>query len=377
MGKLADEFVARRPRELAGARTSKAYDYQKDWALCKLLDLHKTESDYLLVLEYHEDVVVFDSADNPINADFYQLKQKKTGNWTIGAISKPKNKTDSTSSILGKIFSNEDAFQDHARSLSFVSNQGLSCKLNDGTKALEFESVTFDDLSLEDKKKVRDCVHAPELEESNLAGLRKLSIMRTPLGVDTHRTMTIGNLAEFLDSQYPHKHVSTSLAYKTIFDEIRRKTNCSDTCTTHEDLLQFKSISQPYFANMIKQIVASSSSEDIWASVEAQLRAEHYAYTDILNVKAEWRRYLVERMDANNELVTNLKDSICKLIENDGGLVAGTSLKDTVSSMKESVSSSNYLDVYSNEYIEAAIICEVNQYDPVSKVSAKPAEETT
>ncbi len=90
---LADALTSHPPRESSGARTSNRYDFQKNWALCKLLELYSDTSDFLMLLDYHEDVVVLDDESSPEKAYFYQIKTKKSGAWTIATLTrKPKGK---------------------------------------------------------------------------------------------------------------------------------------------------------------------------------------------------------------------------------------------------------------------------------------------
>ena len=77
MGDLKDQ-LASRPRESGGTCASNRIDYQKDWAVCQLLELHETRDDYALVVERHDDVVVLDSPTSPKRADFSQIKTKES-----------------------------------------------------------------------------------------------------------------------------------------------------------------------------------------------------------------------------------------------------------------------------------------------------------
>lgn len=376
MDNLFDAFVASKPRETSGARTSNAYDYQKDWALCKLLKLHKAESDYVLFLDYHEDIVVFDSSNDPQNADFYQVKQKKSGNWTIASLSKQKVPDELASSILGKMFYSEDIFSEYTNSMAFVSNQGVSCKLKNGNKGLDQNIIQFNELDPADKATVRNAVHSSSAKTSNVAGLRKLCLAKTELGVDTHRNLTVGNLVDFFESIHPGKPIATTLAYCTIFDEIRRKTNNSMTCTNVEELLQLKAITQKDFNAIINQITEHSSSTDLWSGMEAQLRSESYSFADIMRIKKQWQTYLVEQMDANNGPAIKLKSSIRKSLEENDHFLSGNTLKDIIDEMKTKLRTPENQHLYSDEYLKAAIIYEVGTYDSISETSKKPEEKT-
>ncbi|GAG02404.1 unnamed protein product, partial [marine sediment metagenome] len=67
------------PRENAGSKSSNRFDYQKNWALCKLLELHLSGRDYILVLDFHEDILVLDSEVDPKEIEFYQIKTTQQG----------------------------------------------------------------------------------------------------------------------------------------------------------------------------------------------------------------------------------------------------------------------------------------------------------
>lgn len=68
-------------REKVGARTFDKYEYQYHWALYRIIDEQKTNNEYALFIELHEDVVIADALDVGVaNFEFNQIKN----------ISKPK-----------------------------------------------------------------------------------------------------------------------------------------------------------------------------------------------------------------------------------------------------------------------------------------------
>lgn len=70
MDKLKDSFV--KPRDISGPRSSNRFDYQKDWAILKMMEMYEVEEDFLLVMDYYDDVVVYDSATDPENISFFK-----------------------------------------------------------------------------------------------------------------------------------------------------------------------------------------------------------------------------------------------------------------------------------------------------------------
>jgi hypothetical protein len=118
------DLLAKEPRESGGARSSNRFDCQKDWAICKLIELPDDGHDYLLLLDHHEDVVVLNSEILPTIADFFQIKTKASGNWTVHQLIKKPNSSSghSSDSILDKLYSSQTLCGD-TRRLSFESNQ--------------------------------------------------------------------------------------------------------------------------------------------------------------------------------------------------------------------------------------------------------------
>lgn len=74
---LKDKIVAVIPREKAGPTSSSRFDYQKDWSICKLIESHNNANDYVIIFDWHDDLIIMDSENNPTKVSFYQIKGKK------------------------------------------------------------------------------------------------------------------------------------------------------------------------------------------------------------------------------------------------------------------------------------------------------------
>lgn len=372
---LTNILVTTKPRETSGSRSSNRFDYQKNWALCELLTLHIDEEDYLLILDYHEDVVVLNSEREPTSVDFFQIKSKKSGNWTVNALTKHDGSGHS-GSIFGKLFSNYKMCPEHAKSLVFVSNQGLSTNLADGKKALQLDVVEFSQLTIQDKEKIHKSIEGNKAKFCDIAGLVMLTVSKTELGVSDHVAYTKGKLVEFFESIHPTKNVSVSLAYKTLFDEIRRRTNKEAICESLEDLCTNKGIGRKEFGNMIDLFIDHTSAEESWREVQQLLISEDYKVSEIRGIKASWRKYAVERMDICNEPLLSFRKSICGLINEFETSNPQYDLRDLLDSVKPHIDSDNVPNLSGESFIiEAAIIYEVMTNDPIQKTDKKPKEE--
>jgi len=368
-GDFLESFVNKPVRESSGSRSSNRFDYQKDWSLCELLELHSKRTDYLMVFEHHDDIVVFDSQFNPSDAIFYQVKTKASGNWTVGALTKDDDK-----SILGKLYDNHLSFPDNAKYLVFTSNQPLSAKLKNGTKSIDMGFVTFSDLSEKDKEKIQSSIEPKEQEYSDFEGLKKIRTEKNELRLSDHTAITKGKLVEFFEDLHPENEVHISLVYKTFFDEIRRKTNFENPIGNVPDLLRHKSIVYSDFENMIGTVIKKRSDGELWGEASSLLSSEGFTFLDIRLIRTNWLEYVINRMDVSDEMhlkfCENIRNEVCK-IDADGNL---TSFKDIAESISNAIIG-KYVDDYNNEYFNAAILYEVLRDDPVSATNKEFTEE--
>ena len=76
-----------------------------------------------MVFDYHDDVLVLDSDEDPTGIAFFQVKTEGTGPWTIGdLIRERKNSAAPERSYVAKLYSDKLTFPDHTQRLTFVSN---------------------------------------------------------------------------------------------------------------------------------------------------------------------------------------------------------------------------------------------------------------
>jgi len=369
---LLNLFTEKTPRENSGSRSANRFDYQKNWSLCELLSLHSKKDDYLMVFEHHEDVVVLDSQYTPSSAIFYQIKTKKPGNWTIGSLSK----TDKNGqSIIGKLYSNFEHFSDCVEKLVFSSNQGLSAKLANGDIGLNCQLINFNQLSNKDKEKIRDAAEGSAKLYCDIHGLSKITTHKTDLRLADHTAITKGKLVEFFEREYPESSVHISLVYKSIFDEIRRRTNYELPCTNSDELVEKKAISQSEFEGMVGTVLTGRTANELWADANQLLSAEGYKALEIRNLRVYWQKYIVDRMNVTDESLVKLQEEIDVALSDVESSSLDLSIQDILDKMLKRIRKSNYFDWYDDSYIEAAIMYGVVKDDSVPKANKKSKEE--
>lgn len=369
-------FAEKPVRENAGARSSNRFDYQKNWSLCELLRLDKNADNYLMVFEHHDDIVVLNSETTPSDATYYQVKTKTKGNWTIDALIKSNN-ADGSKSILGKLYGNYLSFPKNTNKLVFTSNQGLSGKLKCGAYAISKNDVCFSDLMIVDKEKIQLTLEPSDSKKCDFFGLQKIYLQKTDLRLSDHTSITKGKLVEFFEQSYPERQVLISLVYKTFFDEIRRKTNHENDCSSVEDLQENKCIGRNTFKKMIHAVIQSRGDRELWSDANQALQSENFPFALIRSIRLQWQEYIVDKMNVENETLLQLEKAIqheVKIIDENNN-VFGT-LKEIMAEILKRLSTEIKQD-YSTGYVEAAILYEVVSDDSISAVNKKSTGEET
>ena len=134
-----DKLARTKPKENAGSRSSNRFEYQINWGLNLLLKMEEANEDYIMILDYHDDIVVCNSDSGSEYIDFYQIKTNISNMWTLGGlVGDNKNKMESSSnpdfglSIIAKLISHVIQFED-SRKLYFVTNSRLSKNIYEPT----------------------------------------------------------------------------------------------------------------------------------------------------------------------------------------------------------------------------------------------------
>lgn len=299
------------PRERSGSKTSNRYAYQKNWTICKLLELHEKEENYCVLVELHDDVVILDSDENPQSASFFQIKTREKPPWSIGLLTKKTG----NSSMLGKLYQNRIKFGSKAEKLFFVSNSYYDLDLEDKTKKSKHQKCI--------------CLHEidPKLTEklitklSSEFGIEKeeidptiIFLERSELDINSHEDATKGKIGDFLEKSFKDIRYKIGVIYRSLFDEVKRKTNREFDCQNFEEVLKFKTISKKDFEEILKTIITSFS-DNSWELVSKMLINENLPIHDIRKIKIYWDKYEIERMNPNALALQKLRKNICEKLE--------------------------------------------------------------
>ncbi len=369
---LVEAMVKKKRREIAGARSSNRFDFQKDWALCKLLELHGTAEDYLLLCEHHDDIVVLDSSSYPTKASFFQIKSKQSGYWTLTPLIHRKKDSQGKhlSSILGNLFDHTLTFKDGVDNLNLVSNAYFKLKTEEGD-TLSLTEFTTLALSAGEHQKLVDGLTKELGPEIDMTIECRLSV--TPLSLLESGIHAKGRLEDFLCRSYEGDRHPTSALYKTLFDEIRRLTNYEGDCSTFEVLSEKRGICREQFESFLQCANAGQSPGDIWLKIEQQLRAEGFPFAQLRVLEQEWRQYEIERFDPTNESLHRSRREIEKMCSEALETHESSTLSDLTQVVTDRATSQGIATKF--KYLRAMILWGFNEKTTIQKTDPKSTKE--
>lgn len=316
MADIKGKIFSVEPREKSGSVASNRFDFQKNWAICKILELHQEPDDYLLTLEYHDDIIVFDSSTEPNKISFYQVKTNATKNWTIQSlVSRKKGKEGLLNSHLGKLFDHLKNFGGSVKSLNFVTNAKIKGVLADKSKCEDVKEFKCGDLDKTDLDKILNQLKE-EHSLNDLLNFEDMTFFKLgELSVDHHTEITKTKLLEFIEANFPDIKYQISPLYRAIFDEIKKKSNFELNVKEFDELKKFKSISRDGFESYIQTVQSASSMKDVASAIENRLNSEGVDFRFVKTFKLKAAQYEINKMKYNDRTLNVLVNMIKKLIK--------------------------------------------------------------
>lgn len=247
------------PDDNSGSSSSNRFAYQKNWALFKMLELEQLGRDYMIVMDYHEDIVIIDASIEENNIDFYQVKTKKGDYWrptdllTIGKDANGNIKN----SILGKLLKHSVDFS-KARDYYFVTDSFL--RPENYVKGTDFDNskIPFSKLTKQIQKSAKQKI------KKELIGIKDdvwkhFYISQQQLSVDNYKGVLIGIIQKFIDSRLPKAEISSSTLYDSLYSEVESVQDFEGYISDEKVLTERKSFKHSDFETYIKKLARFNS----------------------------------------------------------------------------------------------------------------------
>jgi hypothetical protein len=297
---LIDLLGETRPGDTAGASSANRFDFQLSWALCRILELHDSGFDYGILMDFFDDVVELDSGSAPKNADFYQIKSKKSGSWTLKKLTARKDgASGSKSSILGKLVTHRKTFNPYTRLTSFVSNQTVGLSLKGHKKASDVEHYSLRDTDDAIKSEICDLVEKEtgiKLDDTACAQVR---FVKTPLTYIDHDNQCRGRVSAFVE-----KHVDpvapSGIVYRMLRSELERRNNDERLPISGGDLINKRLFARGHLDQILALAKPKVHLSEVLAAIESNLTNEGIQFRRRSQLISSCRTVAVERFSPNN-----------------------------------------------------------------------------
>lgn len=255
------------------------------------------KDDFVVFFEFHDDILIMDSSLNPKKINFYQVKTKKKWNWTISELLK----VDKESSILWKLYQNKINFWLYADKLFFVTNTTISTKDVEENKVvfIDPKEYSFSTLAPSEISKIDSSLWL-ELGTDYKSDLNTCGIFKiTELSLSDTQRHCIGALAQLINDSNPGNTANPTVAYKTIYDYINRKSiyTFSEedlkwlTESDFQNLVKLKWVSRQDFQKILESIWVWRDPEKVWESIERALNGNFLNPVEIMKFRKWWEEY--------------------------------------------------------------------------------------
>lgn len=372
---LKDILATRPPRETSGSLAANRFDFQKDWVICHILDLHADNDDYLVICDYHEDVIVLDKEEAPEGASFYQIKTLKGKNWTLNRLlskAKTKAKKGGIESILGKLYGNYCLAPKFTSSLHFVSNAPYDIKLSTGKSSFDYRTIACVQLTSAEVKKIIMGLNRETDTTCSLPQTPPLYFEVTPLGIDGHETFAKGRLLEYFEKIDPGKSHPVAPAYRVLLEEVRRRTNHEGQIADFEEIKMRKGIGRSTVEKMLSAFVSKIDLAQAWQEIAQRLTVEGVPPIAMRKLKNEWDLYEVKRMDPVNESLQKLREQISSISKTVIEAASDTTLNDLCELVLSQIGETG---LYTGNYIRAMTLMETYENLKLPQIDTKSEEK--
>jgi len=352
---LSRKLVSNPPRETSGPRSANRFEYQRDWTLCELLRVHASGSSYVVVFDFHDDVLVLDSLTDPQSVIFYQIKTKTSGAWSSSElVRRTRGRMGKLPSILGKLYDNYKRFKPHTAGLRLVSNVPFKIALTSGRNAEEYASTDYHEIADNEREAIDKGLEQEHSIKCPDAGVKLIRLQCDGLSLHDHSNHALGRITAFLDQTEGCQTASAKAFYVTLRDEIGRGQTHEQLPKTFMELCTFKAICRERFDAMLSTVRESGQRVDWATSVVNRLNAEGIPFSRVRAIGGAARKYCAARLDRTNASILHATRVARNAVS---GIGAPTLLSSAIEAVLSAcrIELKSVIDIHGEDYARAII----------------------
>ncbi|MCA1403048.1 DUF4297 domain-containing protein [Ensifer sp. IC3342] len=265
--------ASKKPRETAGSDAVRAFDFQMNVSMARILELHQAGVQYLALFDHHDDLVLFVGDGEEAELSFYQVKSTTELTWTASRLAYRAARGDLPRSIIGKAYYNVAQFGPDIRRAAILSNRPLNALLApDETPAPHDGEIVLADLCPNDHG-----ILVKSLKKDFPAGIdeghtKLLMFERVALDPESHRATVLGQVVALLEKIHPDSAACASPFYVSLLAEVSGCTGNKARSASVAELKQRKGLDRGEIDAMIGRAQARLKTVvEWWPSVQIEL----------------------------------------------------------------------------------------------------------
>ena len=297
-------------KEKGGRHGGKGHEFQRYWALCHLLERDLTGKDYLVLMEFIEDIAILNSPDQPNEIDLYQVKKSEKVKWTKAKLINSKK---GSQSIVAKLLESQVNSPIPNAIVSFVSNAPVEFKLTSGLDSTSLASFNITDLDSDLIDELKANIACELKREKKDIDLNNLIFIKSPLSLNDLETHSTGVVANYLSKKHPDHNARADVLMKALYSEIKLKATNTEDASSFGELRKLRGITKGQFEDMLSQVLARKPTIDVLDDAVNNLEKDGVPFAQRKSIKDAGRRYFVDRLNQSNQLLITLEDEVDKL----------------------------------------------------------------
>lgn len=317
-------LVANKPglTETGGGHGAKGVDFQRWWAVLRMLELEQSNApDFLLLFEAVQDVTELDSRSAPTKAAIYQVKKKDTGTWSWSVLtgtSAPKQPKSAKkiaasgpaapvptvapsfdnvgNSVFGKIHLSLMAFEKLPAEGIFISNAGCDVPLASGANAATSLPCVLSDLAADHAQLLTDALHTLCAAGAPLPDLKRVRVARVAIHPDDPSAPAVAKALELLAQRSPGHAAQARAFVESLVMKVSALGRRTATCATFDDLVKERGFSRAEFHTALSSLATVPDRNALFESWLTKLQQEGFDFRTLTTMRMAAAKVAAERL---------------------------------------------------------------------------------
>lgn len=253
---LSEALVTVPQAERGGEIAIRGFEYQRYWAIDELLKRHTKNESYVFIPEYHDDILILDSAQTPKEASFVQVKTRDK-KWTLTPLIKATEKD--KLSYISKLYKHKQDFTNHSVSLMFITNAQFSFH--------DKYHFCADDLSDGLKTKIIDSIQK-QISGVSVSSLTELKFEVSNLSLMDYDVHLVGKVCDIIENNKDIESINPTAFKCALVDLFEKKTRISSReINNFQELINKKGITNDLINNIIDKLKVHSEKTPEWQDI--------------------------------------------------------------------------------------------------------------